>query len=120
MKKTLLIIEDDIDIQNYYELILSDLDLEFIKASDGIEAISIIDSGKNIDLIILDVLMPNMDGEEFLWKLRSGRKVETPVLVSTIDSSLAENLKSIGKIHGVFIKGNNGERLKKLVKRLIK
>ncbi len=115
MKKSVLIIEDDIDFQDYYQLMLSDFDVEVVSAGNGQDAFNLIDSGKKFDLILLDVIMPELDGEEFLWKLRSGRKKKIPVIICTVDKYLAQKLIDISKVQGVYIKGENREVLRKLV-----
>ena len=43
---------------------------ECLEASDGMEAVDIVKSNKNIDIIILDIMMPKMDGYSALKKIR--------------------------------------------------
>jgi PAS domain S-box-containing protein len=64
MKKSILIAEDDDN--NFYLMkeLLSDLDLKIIRASNGIEAVDAIKSGQKIDLVLMDIKMPLMDGYE--------------------------------------------------------
>lgn len=61
----------------------------FIKASNGLEALNIIDSGEKIDLILLDIVMPVMNGLEFLNNLQSrADKSSIPVIVLTTDETI--------------------------------
>ncbi len=115
MKNTILIVEDDLDIQSYYEIALSDLKVEIIKANNGKEALEIIDSGKPISLIILDVVMPIMDGEEFMWELRLKRKLDIPLIISSADEISANKLIVIGKVDGIFYKLSDFDKLKELI-----
>ena len=52
------------------------------QAGNGIEALACI-GGEPTDVIVLDLLMPVMDGLKFLHELRQVRKLDTPVLVLT-------------------------------------
>ncbi|MFH0841721.1 MAG: PAS domain S-box protein [Bacteroidota bacterium] len=61
-EKTILVAEDD---DNSYRLlceILQPLGHIIIRSNDGIEAIEIVRSHPEIDLILMDIKMPNMDG----------------------------------------------------------
>jgi CheY-like chemotaxis protein len=115
MRPTVLIVEDDIDIQDYLAIILEGLDMELVRAGNGEEALAVIDSGRPINLILLDVIMPVMDGEEFLRRLRLDRKSGVPVILTSVDEAIAARLRAIGEIQGVFLKGGRGEDLKALI-----
>jgi len=83
--KTLLVVEDNIDMRNY---IASGLKKSYniFKAHDGIEGIKI----ANIqvpDLIVCDVMMPNMDGIEFCKRIKSNINTShIPVILLTAKS----------------------------------
>ncbi len=62
--KTLLIAEDDNNNYNLMKQLLSDLNIKIIRASNGIEAVDICRSGEKIDMILMDIKMPLMDGYE--------------------------------------------------------
>ena len=115
MKKTVLIVEDDLDIQDYYTFLLSSLDIRVLKAKNGKEAFSIIDSEGTIDLILLDIIMPVMDGEEFFKRLRLDRKSDISVIFCSVDEEALSSLKDIGKAQGVFFKLTKGSKLKTMV-----
>ncbi|MBI4650009.1 response regulator [Candidatus Desantisbacteria bacterium] len=119
MEKTILVIEDDVDIQNYYEIILSDLNLDcdILRAYNGKEALEIIDSGKHVNLIILDIVMPIIDGEKFLHELQVIRKNNIPVIISTVDEVFASGISKKAKFVGVFNKLDKIEKLTELIKK---
>ncbi len=117
MKKNILIVEDDQDIQYYFKLTLVDPDYDLVQVENGAEALAVIDSGKNIDLIVLDMVMPVMDGEEFFRILRVERKLDIPVIFCSVDESRAEPLKKVGMLNGVFLKGRESRELKDLIGR---
>jgi len=62
--KTLLIAEDDNNNYNLMRHLLSDLNIKIIRASNGVEAVDICRSGEKIDMILMDIKMPLMDGYE--------------------------------------------------------
>jgi len=69
MKYTILICDDDADILNALEIYLRQEDYNVMKASNGQEAVEL--SHKNVvHLIILDVMMPKMDGIQAAVKIR--------------------------------------------------
>lgn len=66
--------------------------LEIIKASDALEAIELLEV-HNFDLIILDIMMPKMDGIEACMKIREERKM--PIIM------LSAKSEDIDKIQGL-------------------
>ncbi|MBI5206974.1 MAG: response regulator [Candidatus Firestonebacteria bacterium] len=119
MKKTVLIIEDDVDIQTYYEVVLSNLEITLLKAGNGKEAFTIIDSGVNPDLIILDIIMPVMNGEEFLYELRKVRKLNIPVILSSVDEVSAKEITSKYKVKYVYYKLGSLDDLLCMIKKIL-
>jgi CheY-like chemotaxis protein len=66
---SILLVDDDDVIRSSLEEILSRFGCRVVAARSGKEAIAAV-SGRSFDAIITDVLMPDMDGIEVLWKLR--------------------------------------------------
>lgn len=82
--KKVLVIEDDKSIAELLEIHLRDLDCEVERIEDGnkgLEAALRADS----DLIILDLMLPGMDGMEICRRVR-GKEVHTPILMLTAKS----------------------------------
>lgn len=109
--KTLLIVEDDTDIQDYYQILLADLGVRTLRAFTGREGLVFLDRGEPIDLILLDIVLPEMGGEEFFRALRGDRGLPTPVIVCSVDEKLVEPLRRIGEVQGMFLKGDPGSVL---------
>lgn len=65
----ILICDDEIDIVNALEIYLSSEELEILKAYNGKEALEII-KVNDIQLILLDIMMPVMDGIEAISQIR--------------------------------------------------
>ncbi|UZR97249.1 response regulator transcription factor [Chondrinema litorale] len=81
MKKNVLIVEDDQDIVELLSIHLTDLDCELTKAADGLSGYEYA-AKNNYDLIILDLMLPEMDGLEICRKLRA-QEIHTPILMLT-------------------------------------
>jgi CheY-like chemotaxis protein len=115
MGKRLLIVEDDEDIQNYYTFLLAGLDLEIVRAFSGEEALETLAGGAEIDLILLDVVLPGMGGEEFYRVLRQERESKIPVVVCSVDERMSQRVQDVGKVQGVFTKGTQGADLRTII-----
>lgn len=84
----ILVVEDDRGARRLTEDILLDAGYEPITASNGLEALDVMER-KHIDLMILDVMMPGMDGFELLRQLR-GNGFDLPVLMLTAKQTLPD------------------------------
>ena len=82
--KKVLVVEDDRDIVDLLEIHLKDLDCELDKSYEGNTGLEKALSN-NYDLIILDVMLPGMDGMEICRRIRA-KEVNTPVLMLTAKS----------------------------------
>lgn len=77
----ILICDDEKEIIEILELYLEKENYEILKASDGIEALNIVNREKDIDLVILDIMMPKLDGYKVTKGLRSFSNVSV-ILIS--------------------------------------
>lgn len=83
MKHKILAVDDEADILKLLQYNLVNASFEFISAGDGPEAIDLARSAMP-DLIILDLMLPNMDGNEVLKKLKADPETSgIPVLMLT-------------------------------------
>ncbi|MDY0003887.1 MAG: response regulator [Polyangia bacterium] len=75
-----LLVDDELEIRELGRVILEGLGLEVLTAADGEEALARFEgAAARISAAILDITMPNMDGETLFWALRE-RAPELPVL----------------------------------------
>jgi len=82
-KKKIMIVEDDSFVMDIYQTKLAQSGFETIEAGNGLEAVKILEKEKP-DLILLDILMPYMDGMEVLKKIKKEEKFkDTPVILLT-------------------------------------
>jgi len=85
MTKRILIIEDNRDLANLLAMHLRDLSYEIELAADGLSGLAKAESDR-YDLVILDLMLPGLDGLEICKKLRS-RRPYAPILILTSKSS---------------------------------
>jgi len=85
VSRRVLVVEDDPDIGRLVTLQLSELDCECRLITDGITALAEAQAGR-YDLVILDIMLPRMDGLEICRRLRAGER-HTPILMLTAKSS---------------------------------
>lgn len=97
MDKKILLVDDDPSLQELIQMSLELGGFEVVVAADGKHAMNEIEAG-TFDLIILDLMMPVMDGVCFVRWLRGEKQDATPVLVMSgaVQQGMVEELKSIG------------------------
>lgn len=77
----ILVVEDDKHVRRLLEAVLKREGYVVFTAEDGIKALHVLEI-HHIDLIILDIMMPNMDGYEFASEVRSADS-QIPILMAT-------------------------------------
>jgi len=98
--KTIVIVDDREDNRELLMAILADRDYRLVQASSGEEALKAVGKEKP-DLVIADVLMPRMDGYEFVRELRQDpRNAQTKVIFYTA-SYIEKESKRLAKACGV-------------------
>jgi DNA-binding response OmpR family regulator len=101
MSTTILIVDDDADIRDMMKLFLETDGYQVIAAADGQDALQQVQRVRP-GVIVLDLTMPDMDGEEFLERMRATRFARTPVVImSGRDSSRdkAQELRAAGCVN---------------------
>lgn len=88
----ILIVDDDDNIRELLCVLLSKEGFSIEEAADGEEALSILETDK-MDLIILDIMMPNMDGWTFCREIRSYYSDTLPILMLTAKGETAQKVK---------------------------
>lgn len=84
-QKTVLIVEDDPALSDAFKMVLSKAGHNVLNAYNGKDALELLDKNSEVDIILLDLLMPVMDGKEFLSKFDN--RDDTPVIVfSNLDA----------------------------------
>lgn len=91
LPKKLLVAEDSLFYQNQYKRIFNEWNISYVMAEDGVEALKILresEEGEEFDLLLTDIVMPNMDGLELTREVRKDpRFKDLPIMgVSTLSS----------------------------------
>lgn len=71
---TVLVVEDDEFSYQYLTKLLTNIAKEILWAKDGAEAVEMVKSKSHIDVILMDMLMPNMNGFEATKRIRKFNK----------------------------------------------
>jgi len=80
--RTVLLVDDDPDIRDALGSVLRDEGYVVFLAGDGQEALEMLLTGQRPDAVILDLMMPRLNGFDFLNRLRQlGALAEVPVIV---------------------------------------
>lgn len=88
---TVLVVDDEARIRKLVRDFLVKKDFHVVEAEDGEKAVDIFFENKNIDLIILDVMMPKMDGWDVARTIRQYSKV--PIIMLTAKSEERDELR---------------------------
>ena len=117
---TILTVDDTASMRQMISFTLNSVGHEVIQASDGKEALKLLE-GKKVDLVIADINMPNMDGITLLKSLRALADYKfTPILMLTTESQEAKRQQ--GKVAGAtgwIVKPFNPEQLLTVVKKVL-
>ncbi|MBU0612098.1 response regulator [Patescibacteria group bacterium] len=122
MAKTILIVEDDTFLQGLEATKLKKEGYDIQVASDSKEAFKIIDSKTKIDMILLDLLLPDVDGFMILEKIRQEKALLTIPVIVFSNLSEEKDIKRATKlgISEFLVKSNfTLDELAKKVKDLI-
>ena len=121
MKKTILTVDDS---ESILAVVTTTLEEEYdvITASDGAEAITKLNSGVHIDLIVTDLNMPKADGIQVIRSARGLEKFSlVPILMLTTESQMQkkQEAKEAGAT-GWIVKPFEPENLKAVVKKVLR
>lgn len=84
---TLLVVEDNEDMISLLTHFLSREGYKILAARDGIEAVQALQRESEIDLVILDYMLPHMDGLQIVKHIRDDAHWNaTPILMLTAQS----------------------------------
>lgn len=91
---TIVVADDDQDIRDGIEIYLKNEGYRVLKAADGTEALQLIEKNE-VHLLILDIMMPNMDGITATFKIREMKNI--PIIM------LSAKAEDSDKIHGLSV-----------------
>lgn len=94
METVILVVDDDKEIRQGIRIYLEQEKYTVVEASDGLEALAVLKE-MTVHLIVLDIMMPNLDGIITTYKIRETKNV--PILM------LSAKSEDIDKIHGLQV-----------------
>lgn len=95
-KPIVWVVEDQEEVSLLVETILTSAGYEAKRARNGLEALEMLQSGDRPDLILLDIIMPKMDGFEFLGHFQRNYDAESiPVVMLTALGKGTDVIKSM-------------------------
>ncbi|MDZ5759178.1 response regulator transcription factor [Carnobacterium maltaromaticum] len=101
LDKTIVVVEDDVNTNEVISVFLRENGYMVNSFDNGEKAYQFILTNKRIDLIIVDVMLPGMDGIELISQIRSFSKVPIIVLTAMVDEQT--QLISFGKLADDFV-----------------
>jgi CheY-like chemotaxis protein len=94
--RSILIVDDD--PRNTFALVsyLQGIDMKIYTAGDGYKAIELLDSCSSIEIILLDMMMPEMDGYETIGKIRNNKMTAgIPIIAVTAKAMKGDREKCL-------------------------
>ena len=94
--KNILLVDDD--VRNIFALtsVLEERGMRILVAENGREALQVLEQSENVDLILMDIMMPEMDGYEAMRQIRSKKAMENlPIIALTAKAMKGDRQKCI-------------------------
>ena len=96
-------VDDSRLIHKMFEVMLRDFDL--VHAGDGLEALQKLGEHADIELILLDINMPNMNGLEFLEKIKQDSALaDIPVIIVSTEGKEEDTIRGLQAGAAAYIK----------------
>ena len=117
-KLNILLVDDDTINRKLIKALLAhhkDIVESITEASNGAEALEAINKSSSINLVLLDIIMPILDGRGFLKQFRSQKaNSNTPVIVLTTDDTKISEIVNYGADDVLIKPIKEGDLLKKI------
>src|SRR5262249_26118499 len=94
--RRVLVVDDD--VRNIFALtsVLENHDMEVVSATNGRQAIELIQATNDLSVVLMDIMMPEMDGYETIREIRNDSKFRTlPILALTAKAMKGDREKCL-------------------------
>ena len=90
-EKSTILIVDDSELNRAILIDILGDDYQFIEAENGAQAIDLLRNRADIDLLLLDMVMPEMNGFDVLTAMNSNRRIEDiPVVMISSENGIEQ------------------------------
>lgn len=93
----ILVLDDELEISKILEKFLRNNGFEVIATNEASKALEIVNSQQKLDLMILDIKMPKMNGIEFLQELDKN-KIQIPAVILSGSMGGQENIDALKQL----------------------
>jgi two-component system cell cycle sensor histidine kinase/response regulator CckA len=98
---TILVVEDSPAVRKMVCAMLTQTGYNCLEACDGAEALHLLEEAGEVQLVLTDVIMPNMDGAELARRLSQTRpELRILFMSGYVDDSI---VRSIGRVSSLFL-----------------
>lgn len=94
VRRTAVVVDDDVDTQDFLAEVLKSRDFHVISVNDGFDALVVIER-HNPDVVLTDILMPNMSGLDLVARIKSFRADLPVVVFSGYRDALVKNFAGL-------------------------
>lgn len=91
--KTILVAEDEKSNFDFLKILLTRMNIKVLWAQDGIEAVQLCESDPSIDLVLMDIKMPRLNGYDATRQIKMKRP-DLPIIAQTAYAMLSDQLDS--------------------------
>lgn len=112
VKKKILIVDDDDFLLDMYALKFSQNNFDVHTAGSGSDALSKLKNGLNPDILLMDIIMPEMDGFEMLQKINAEKLSPNSVKIFLSNKSEKQDMEQGNRLgaSGYIVKANSTPR----------
>jgi len=96
----IMVVDDDSMIRNLVRMLLEEKGYEVMESENGLDCLEKLIEGERPDLILLDVMMPKMDGWEVSRRIKTNEVLkDIPICILTAKTTTMDALMSLESAH---------------------
>jgi CheY-like chemotaxis protein len=104
MKHSILLIEDNLEMQSLLRILLEDAGYSLYSATTAYDALNVLETNSNLSLILLDLTLPDMPADVFLSKVKTGELAKGSPIVYFSANPYLNQMPLIKGVTGVIQK----------------